>query len=535
MPSAFFKNYRVYFLTAVAYMGSLLFGYDTGVMGSVLALQSFRGDFGLPLETTGFGGSKNAEVASNVVSLLTAGCFFGSIAAAFCSDRFGRRYSLLGFTAVFLVGAAVQTSASHSIGQIYAGRVIAGLGVGGMSSITPVFVTENAPPAIRGRVTGMFQEFLVLGSTFAYWLNYGVALHIPTSTKQWRIPVAIQLIPGGFLFIGLLFLKESPRWLAKQGRYEEASASMAFTRCTTVNDEEVMREIAEIRAAIEEELAATEGLTWKECFAPANRFRFFSAFCLMFWQQFSGTNSIGYYAPQIFQTIGISAANTALFATGIYGTVKVVTTGIFLLTGIDTLGRRKSLIFGAAWMMTMMFILSAVLVTHPPNTKSPTVAPASIAMVVMIYLFVIGYSASWGPIPWVYVSEIFPTRLRSYGVGLAASTQWLCNFSITEITPIAVSNIGWRTFLMFGFFCLGMGAWAFLVVRETKGKTLEELDLLFGGVNAEQRARDVEAVLHSKKDVVHHEGDGSLKGQPLDVHVDASTMTASTPNLEKIP
>ncbi|TEY50776.1 hypothetical protein BOTCAL_0273g00080 [Botryotinia calthae] len=508
MPSAFFKNYRVYFLTAVAYMGSLLFGYDTGVMGSVLALKSFREDFGLPPDSKGFGGSKNAQVASNVVSLLTAGCFFGSIAAAFCSDRFGRKHSLMAFSFIFLVGAAVQTSSSHSIGQIYAGRVIAGLGVGGMSSITPVFVTENAPPAIRGRITGMFQEFLVLGSTFAYWLNYGVALHIPQSTKQWRIPVAIQLIPGGFLLVGLFFLKESPRWLAKQGRYEEATASMAWTRCTTSDDEEIMQEIAQIRASIDEELAATEGLTWKECIAPANRFRFFSAFCLMFWQQFSGTNSIGYYAPQIFQTIGISAANTALFATGIYGTVKVITTGIFLLTGIDTLGRRKSLIFGAAWMMAMMFILSAVLVTHPPDTKSTSVAPASIAMV--------------GPIPWVYVSEIFPTRLRSYGVGLAASTQWLCNFSITEITPIAVSNIGWRTFLMFGFFCFGMGVWSFFFIKETKGKTLEELDILFGGINAEQRARDVEAVLHSKKDNIYHEGDESVGSKAGTIRVEDS-------------
>lgn len=143
--------------------------------------------------------------------------------------------------------------------------------------MTPVFVTENAPPAIRGRVTGMLQEFLVLGSTFAYWLNYGVPLHIPKLTKQWRIPIAAQIIPGGFFSVGLFFLKESPRWLAKQDRYEEASASMAFTRCTTVDDEDVMQEIAEIRASIEEELAATEGLTWKEFLAPANRFRVFSA------------------------------------------------------------------------------------------------------------------------------------------------------------------------------------------------------------------------------------------------------------------
>lgn len=466
-------------------------------MGSVLALKSFKKDFGLPQGKTGFASAQNAHISSNVVSLLTAGCFFGAIAAAFLNDRFGRRFSLMGFASIFLVGAAIQTAATHHIGQIYAGRVIAGLGIGGMSSITPVFVAENCPPAVRGRITGLFQEFLVIGSTFAYWLNYGVALHIKPSTKQWRIPVAIQLIPGGFLLIGLFFLKESPRWLMKQGRYEEATASLAYMRREDINDPEIVKEVAEIRASIDEELAMTEGVTWKECIKPGNRYRFFLGFCIMFWQQFSGTNSIGYYAPQIFQTVGISATNTSLFATGIYGTVKVCATGIFLLVGIDKLGRRKSLLFGAAWMMTMMFILGAVLHNKPPKVGGD-VSPASIAMVVMIYLYVIGYSASWGPIPWVYLSEIFPTRLRSYGVGMGAATQWLFNFVITEVTPNAVNHIGWRTFLMFGIFCMSMGIWVFFFVKETKGRSLEDMDILFGTVNAEQRAEDVEKVLHKK-------------------------------------
>ena len=138
-------------------------------MGSVLALSSFKKDFGLPTTKGGFADAKNAQVASNVVSLLTAGCFFGAIGAAIANEKFGRRYSLMSFTFIFLVGAAIQTAAHHTVGQIYAGRVIAGIGIGGMSSITPVFVSENCPPAVRGRIAGLFQEFLVIGSTFAYW------------------------------------------------------------------------------------------------------------------------------------------------------------------------------------------------------------------------------------------------------------------------------------------------------------------------------------------------------------------------------
>lgn len=407
-------------------------------MGSVLALDSFKLDFNLPTGEGGFSDSKNASVGSNVVSLLTAGCFFGAIAASFINEKYGRKPTLMGFCSIFMVGAAVQTGATHAIGQIYGGRVIAGLGVGGMSAVMSVYVSENAPPKIRGRVAGLFQEFLVIGSTFAYWLDYGVALRIPTSTRQWRIPVGIQLIPGGLMLIGLCFLKESPRWLCKKGRHEQAIAALAHVRAEDVNDPVIVQEMAEIRTSIEEELNATEGVTWREVLLPGIRKRFLLAFCIMFWQQFSGTNSIGYYAPQIFQTVGVSSSDSSLFATGIYGTVKIIATAIFLLVGIDRFGRKKALVGGGYWMMTMMFIIGAVLVTHPPNPDSGSVSSASIAMVVMIYLFVIGYSASWGPTPWVFVSEIFPTRLRAYGVGLAASTQWLFNFVITKISTSAL-------------------------------------------------------------------------------------------------
>jgi len=302
----------------------------------------------------------------------------------------------------------------------------------------------------------------------------------------------------------LFFLKESPRWLVKQGRYEEATASLAYMRRDEIDDPEVLKEIADIRAAVEEELNLTEGVTWKEVLIPGNRYRFAVAFTIFLCQQFSGTNSIGYYAPQIFQTVGIAKTNASLFATGVYGSVKVATTGIFLIIGIDRIGRKYSLVGGALWMATMMFILGALLHTHPP-TNVNVVSSASIAMVVMIYLYVIGYSASWGPIPWVYVSEIFPTRLRAYGVGMAAATQWLFNFAITYMTPSAINHIGWRTFLMFGIFSTANSAFAFFFIKETKGRTLEDMDLIFGTVAAEQRAADVERMVHKAN--IHGDGE----------------------------
>ncbi|KAJ3457326.1 hypothetical protein MRS44_014467 [Fusarium solani] len=463
----FFKNYRVYILATVSYMGSLLFGYDVGVMGGLLPFESFRRDFGIPTGSSGFADGRVAEISSNVVSLLTAGCFFGALSAAIANDRYGRRYSLMAYSVIFLLGAALQTGAPNDLSYLYAGRVIAGLGVGGMSSITPVFVAETAPADVRGRVTGLFQEFLVLGSTIAYWLNYGIERGMPVSSAQWRIPLGVQMIPAVFLFIGLIPLKESPRWLVEMGQEDQALASLAYIRNMPVDSHEVSREFVEIKTSLDEEGGKMREATWKECLKP------------------------GYYAPQIFQTVGLSGADASLFATGIYGIVKLIFTAISLLFVIDKIGRRWAHVGGGAWMSVMMFILASVLATHPPK-EGAGVSSASIAMCVLIYLYVIAYTGSWGPGPWIYAGEIFPTHVRSYGVAFGAATQWLFNCMVTRVTPQIIHDIGWKTFLVFASLCFGMSVLTFFFMKETKGLTLEEIDQLFGLSDMGQFHNDVE-------------------------------------------
>lgn len=148
-------------------------------MSGVLAMSSFKSDFGLPQGSDGFADEKNASVSSNVVSLLTAGSFFGAIAAAFINEKWGRLYTLMGFCFLFNIGAALQTAAHHDIALVYGGRVISGLGIGGCSAVMSVFVSEAAPPKIRGRIAGLFQEMLVIGSTFAYWLSKFYVVAVP--------------------------------------------------------------------------------------------------------------------------------------------------------------------------------------------------------------------------------------------------------------------------------------------------------------------------------------------------------------------
>ncbi|KAH9235531.1 hypothetical protein K456DRAFT_1749277 [Colletotrichum gloeosporioides 23] len=467
----FFHNYRVYLLATVSYMGSLLFGSAPspqtshtphpnfarlrfGVMGGLLPFESFKRDFGLPSGSSGFADEKVAEVSSNVISLLTAGCFFGALSAALANERYGRRYSLMAYSVVFLLGASLQVGSPKSLQYVYAGRVIAGLGVGGMSSITPVFVAETAPPEVRGRITGLFQEFLVLGSSIAYWLNYGVERNMPSTTTQWRIPLGVQLIPAGLLLIGLIPLKESPRWLAKHGRNKEALASLAYMRDQPTDDPSVVSEFNEIAVSCGADAEAARQSTWTECLKPGVRNRFLLIFALMVWQQLTGTNSIGYYAPQIFQTVGVSSADASLFATGIYGIVKLIFTAVSLLFVIDKIGRRWAHTLGGLWMSAMMFILAAVLATHPPEDGKA--------------------------VPWIYAGEIFPTHLRSYGVAFAAATQWLFNFIVTRVTPQIIYGIGWKTFIIFAVFCLAMSIFTFFFMKETKGMSLEQVDVLFG-------------------------------------------------------
>ncbi|KAJ4250045.1 hypothetical protein NW757_007476 [Fusarium falciforme] len=219
-----------------------------------------------------------------------------------------------------------------------------------MSSITPVFVAETAPADVRGRVTGLFQEFLVLGSTIAYWLNYGIERGMPVLSAQWRISLGVQMIPAVSLFIGLIPLKESPRWLVEKGREDQALASLVYIRNMPVDSHEVSREFVEIKASLDEEGGKMGETTWKECLKPGVRNRFALIFALRLCQQLTGTNSIGYYAPQIFQTVGLSRADASLFATGIYGIAKLIFTAISLLFVIDKIGRRRAHVGGGVWM-----------------------------------------------------------------------------------------------------------------------------------------------------------------------------------------
>ncbi|KAJ7717295.1 general substrate transporter [Mycena metata] len=517
------QNLRVYWLAFVVYWGIVLFGYDTGIAGGVVSQTYFRAHFGF-LDANGKPITKKVNaITSNVVSVLQAGAFFGALGSAPISAKIGRRPTLVVFTAVFALGAILTTVASgpKGLGLIYAGRVISGVGVGAISAVAPAFVAECAPKQSRGRITGLFQITVAVGVMISYFINYGISLapHLANSKAVWQIPFGFQLVPAGLMLLGLFTVKESPRWLASRGRSEEALANLSYLRKLPPTDDRVIHELAEIESAIAEERDARTGLGWREAFFGKGNFvRFLIAFFIFFLQQWGGQNSVGYYAPQIFASIGYIGPKQSLLASGIYGVCKVVATTIFVLLFVDSLGRKLSLFISALGMGGFFFIIGALLKEFPPPASSavanPHPAPASKAMAAMLYLYVCFYSMGWGPLPWVYAADIFPTRTRHYGLAVASGSQWLWNFVVAKVTPGMITTLGYKIFLMFATINVGAMATFSLIIPETKGRSLEDMDIIFGSTTQEARTANVAA----REQALDHE----IRGDDVNVRRDSA-------------
>ncbi|THU85877.1 general substrate transporter [Dendrothele bispora CBS 962.96] len=502
-----FKNIRVYWLAFVAYWGIVLFGYDTGIGGGVVSNPYFEEVFGMIQADGKVDQAKKDDISSNVVSVLQAGAFFGALASAPASYYYGRKKTLLISSLVFLIGAilttipsgAVNNGVHNGLALIYAGRVVSGFGIGAISAVSPAFVSECAPKEVRGRITGCFQIMVAIGVMISYFINFGVGINIPSGPEVWRIPFGFQLVPAGIMAFGLLTVKESPRWLASKGRSEEALHNLAYLRRASVDSESVLHEMAEIEAVVREEKEARSGLGWREAFfGKGNFIRFVIAFVIFLLQQWSGQNSVNYYAPQIFASIGYVGTRNSLLASGVYGIIKVVATALFIFFGVETLGRKLSLFISSIGMGTLFYIVGAILKTHPPpatgaNDAPPSPSPASQGMAAMLYIYVCFYSMGWGPLPWVYVSDIFPTRTRHYGLAVASSSQWLWNFVVSKQTPIMVTQLGWKLFIMFATVNVGAMGLFSLLIPETKGRSLEEMDIIFGAVDASEREAHINA------------------------------------------
>ncbi|KIY43911.1 general substrate transporter [Fistulina hepatica ATCC 64428] len=476
-----FSQYRNAYLVAFsAAMGSIFYGWDIGLIGGILDMDSFREYFEIDKKSE----SAQSDLEGNIVSVLQAGCFFGALSTGYLSSRLGRKPSLLLCGAIYLIGSLIQSisglgcSPSVGLSILYFSRALGGIGVGMVSAVVPSYVSECVPRVIRGRCTGLIQFSNNIGIMLGFWVNYSTSKNIAYGQMQWRIPFIVQMVPGILFVLFMLFQPESPRFLVEHQQYHEAARVLAFVTRKSVDDEAVVETLEEIKADFEGrgKLSIVEQVkhfgesraTALRCFIPS---------LVMFFQQWTGTNAINYFSPSIFESLGISGTTSGLFATGIYGVVKVVSVSLVLLFAVEGFGRKNCLIVGGLGQGATMLYIGIFQAIH----SSSKVVPGSYVAIVSIYIYAIFYCIGWGPVPWVIAGEVSPNHVRTASLACAIAVNWLFSFTISKLTPTMLDKITYGTYLLFGVLCLIMSLWVYFCLPETTGYALEDMRYLFEG------------------------------------------------------
>lgn len=484
-------NRRIFFVAVFASLGGLLYGYNQGVFSSVLAMNNFQRQMGKT--------ATDSSTKGWLVAILELGAWFGVLLTGPTTDRISRKYTIVVAVIIFCIGVIVQTAAFHP-SSIYGGRFITGIGVGSLSMAVPLYNAELAPAEVRGSLVALQQLAITFGIMISFWIDYGTNFIGGTGNGQspaaWRIPLALQLVPAIILGIGILFMPFSPRWLVNVGREEEALTVLSHSRRLPRENELVQIEFLEIKAQyiFEQQLSRENfpqyqdgslrssiylsALTyWRLLSNLSLLHRIFIGGATMFFQQWTGVNAILYYAPFIFQDLGLTSNANSLLATGVVGVAMFLAT-IPAVIWVDRIGRKPVLVSGA-FLMAACHIIVAILSSQFSSNWAGHRAAGWVACA-LVWIFAMAFGYSWGPCAWVIISEIFPLSVRSKGMSIAASSNWMNNFIVGEVTPTMFNNISWRTFIIFGVFSFVGGLYIWFFVPETSGKTLEEMDEVFG-------------------------------------------------------
>ncbi|KAF7516420.1 hypothetical protein G7054_g14162 [Neopestalotiopsis clavispora] len=498
-PKALVKNFKVFRIAAFACIGGILYGYNQGMFSGVLAMPSFQAHMGEydPLDP-------NADQTKKgwLTAILELGAWIGALLSGFAAEALSRKYGILVATTVFIIGVIIQATAqSGGANVILAGRFVTGIGVGSLATIVPIYNSEVAPPEVRGALVALQQLAITFGILVSFWIDYGtnfiggVELGFQKDAA-WIVPICLQLGPAAVLFFGMLFMPFSPRWLVHHDREAEARKILASLRGLPADHELVELEFLEIKAQslFEKRTVAEhfphlrEQTAWntfklqfvaiKSLFQTKPMFkRVVVATVTMTFQQWTGINAVLYYAPSIFKQLGMSDNTTGLLATGVVGILMFLFT-IPAVLYIDRVGRKPVLAVGAIGMALCHFIIAVIVAKN--STQWASQEAAGWAAVVMVWLFVIHFGYSWGPCAWILVAEIWPLSSRPYGTALGASSNWMNNFIVGQVTPDMLQSIGYGTYVLFGLLTTLGAAFIWFFVPETKRLTLEEMDVIFG-------------------------------------------------------
>ncbi|KAK2689360.1 hypothetical protein QWA68_011377 [Fusarium oxysporum] len=520
-------TWKAYLCCVSAAFGGIFFGYDIGWMGGVLGMpyfiQQYTGieyDFaaGAPVD-----GSRPFAIPSSDKSLMTSilslGTFLGAIVAGDLADMLGRRITILMGCGIFSVGVILQIASSGQLAVMVLGRLVAGLGVGFESAVIILYMSEVSPKKIRGAVVSAYQFCITIGLLLANCVVYGT--QNMSSTASYRIPIGLQFLWAISLAVALFILPESPRYFVKKGDIQKATESLSYIRGQPPTSEYIQDELAEIIANHEYERTVTPDTgyinSWLVCFkgpitSPSSNIRrTIVGAGIQGMQQLSGMNFIFYYGTTFFQQLG-TISNPFLISL-ITTLVNVFSTPLAFWT-IERFGRRPLLIYGGLAMFCMQYIIGAV------GTAMPNDETAVKGMIAVICFQIFFFATTWGPAAWVVVGEAFSLPIRSRGIAISTASCWFWNCVLAVISPYMTGdekgavNLGPKVFFFWGALCFLGAVFAYFLVPEMKGLSLEQVDRMLMETSPRKSAKWVPTTTFAqemghteeKGGVIHAEG-----------------------------
>ena len=433
------RSYVIY-VSVVAALGGLLFGFDTAIIAG--ATRFLKERFALSSFGEGL-----------AVSIVLVGCMAGAAIAGTVSDRLGRRRFMF-ISAVLFFISALGCAIPQNLIQFLVFRFIGGLAIGSASIVSPLYISEVAPPKIRGALVSVNQLAIVTGILMSYFVSW---ILVGAGASNWRWMFATGAIPAVIFFLFVLGVPESPRWLVKQGREKEAEVILK-----RLNGPEIAT--AEIRSI--KETLALEGCSLRELLQPGFRTALFIGVFLAVFQQITGINAVIYYAPRFFEAAGL-ARSSAIFQSAIIGVVNVVFT-LVAIALVDRLGRKPMLIAGSAGMGASFVLLGAAF-------KFQLFSGGLVLLFTLLYIAF--FAMTLGPIVWVVIAEIFPTRIRGRAMAIATVALWLADFAVSLTFPVIADRLHESfAFWLYAGMCLINMIFIWAVLPETKGKSLEEIE-----------------------------------------------------------
>ncbi|EME88158.1 uncharacterized protein MYCFIDRAFT_26004 [Pseudocercospora fijiensis CIRAD86] len=483
-------NWRLWYGVFVFGLMGAARGVDEGLVGTTASLASFKKTFGLkdPRLTA----AEQADRLSNITSMVQLGSVGGALFAFYITDKIGRLWATRQLCVLWLFGIAIYLGAASNghLGMVYAGRFIAGLGIGQTTVVAPSYLAEISPKFTRGFSVCMFSGSVYLGIMLGYFSIWGSQLHISADTQmQWVIPNLLHVYFAAIIFVTSFFAIESPRWLCKVGKQEKAATNLSTLRNLPIEHWYVQSELLDINGQLEREREATHGTKWygviRELIgSSANRYRLMLSVMSQLLGQWSGANSITIYAPEYFAMVGQTGQNEKLFATAIFGIVKFVSSLLCAIFLIDFVGRKRSLMIGITLQFIAMLYMAGFLLADTDvddvDGQSGSEKRAATGAIVMIYLSGFGWAMGWNSIQYLINSEIYPLRLRAIGGSFAMTFHFVNQYGNSKAVPEMFLSMTYGGTMMFFAIVTLLGlAWSWFFLPELAGKSLESIDAVF--------------------------------------------------------